>query len=146
VFFVLGVYGWVRWARGGSGEAPMPVRLMTRRERVVVALATLLATLLVTALLARLTDSPVPLPDATVLTLSLAATWGQAEKALESWWLWIAVDVVSVPLYWSRALYPTSLLYVVFGLLCVVGLRRWSRELAQQTSRTEPTSLPEAAS
>lgn len=61
--------------------------------------------------------------------LSLAATWGQAEKRSESWWIWIAVDVISVPLYASRALYPTAGLYVIFGALCVLGLRSWSREL-----------------
>jgi nicotinamide mononucleotide transporter len=132
VFFVLGVYGWVRWARGTSGDAPLPVRRMPARERTFVAGATFAATAIATAWLALGTDSPAPLADASVLTLSLAATWGQADKAIESWWLWIAVDAVSVPLYWSRALYPTALLYVVFGALCVVGLRRWGLELAER--------------
>jgi nicotinamide mononucleotide transporter len=82
-------------------------------------------------LLSRHTDSPVPVADATVTGLSLAATYGQARKLVESWWIWIAVDVVSVPLYISRGLYPTAALYFVFGCLCVAGLRSWRRELSQ---------------
>jgi nicotinamide mononucleotide transporter len=78
----------------------------------------------------------VPAWDASVLTLSLAATYGQARKLLESWWIWIAVDVLSIPLYLVRGLYPTAALYAVFLALCVVGLRSWMRELTP--SRPEP--------
>jgi nicotinamide mononucleotide transporter len=75
--------------------------------------------------LARHTDSPVPFWDASVLVLSLGATWAQAKKLLESWGLWIVVDAISVPLYLSRELVPTALLYGIFGVMCVVGLHGW---------------------
>ena len=129
VFFVLGCYGWWRWARGVSG-APLVVRRTRGREWLVMATAVIAATGMLATWLAHKTDSPAPLADASVLTLSLAATWGQAEKLLESWWIWIAVDVISVPLYVSRGLYPTAGVYVLFGVLCVVGLRRWARDLS----------------
>ena len=129
VFFALGCYGWWRWARGVEG-APLAVRRTRPREWAVLAALVVVATGGLAAWLAHHTDSPVPLADAIVFTLSLAATWGQAEKLLESWWFWIAVDVVSVPLYVSRGLYLTAAVYVVFGVLCVVGLRRWARDLS----------------
>jgi nicotinamide mononucleotide transporter len=44
--------------------------------------------------------------------------------------VWIAVDVISVPLYISRGLYPTAAVYAVFLMLCIKGLRDWSRDLA----------------
>ena len=75
------------------------------------------------------TDSPAPFTDAAVTSLSLAATWGQAKKVLESWWIWILVDLISVPLFVYRGLYPTAALYAVFLVLCVFGLRAWSREV-----------------
>jgi nicotinamide mononucleotide transporter len=83
----------------------------------------------------------VPLWDAAVLCLSLAATYGQARKLLESWWTWIAVDVLSVPLYVVRGLYPTAALYAVFLALCVCGLRAWSRELAAARPGAAPESV-----
>ena len=114
------------------------MRRTTGREWAWIALATLVAQAAVTLLLAHHTDSPAPLWDASVLTLSLAATDGQTQKMIESWWLWIAVDVISVPLYVSRHLYPTALLYVVFGVICVNGLRSWRRALAIPPPGTIP--------
>jgi nicotinamide mononucleotide transporter len=127
IFAVLGVYGWWAWARG-SGESA-PVRRCRAWEWAVLVPATAAATVFAAGWLARHTDSPVPRWDATVLCLSLAATYAQARKILESWWLWIAVDVLSVPLYLIRGLYPTAALYALFLGLCVVGLRAWARAL-----------------
>jgi len=129
VFFVLGCYGWWRWLRPRRDGSRVAVRRVLPREAWSVLAGVAVSTVLVSVWLARGTDSPAPLADAGVLTLSLAATWGQTQKLLESWWIWILVDVVSVPLYMSRGLYPTALVYAGFGVLCVIGLRSWSREL-----------------
>jgi nicotinamide mononucleotide transporter len=140
VFFTLGVYGWWMWVFGGSaGRNSLPVRRTTTMEWIWLGAATLAATAIVTYVLGNHTDSPVPLWDASVLTLSLAATYGQTQKTIESWWLWIAVDVISVPLYISRHLYPTAVLYVIFGLICVKGLIDWQRSLGG-ARLAQPTS------
>ena len=134
IFFILGCYGWWRWQRKTTG-VPLVVRRTRAIEWKVLAALVVVATAALAAWLAHATDSPAPLADATVLSLSLAATWGQAEKLVESWWIWIAVDVISVPLYVSRSLYPTAGLYVIFGILCVFGLRGWSRTLHAEAAR-----------
>ncbi len=131
-FFVLGCYGWWRWMqRGATGEVLRVRRTSAREWKVLVGLV-VAVTAGLAAWLAHATDSPAPIADASVLALSLAATWGQAEKLVESWWIWITVDVISVPLYISRSLYPTAGLYVIFGILCIVGLRNWTRTLRAQ--------------
>ncbi|HVV85439.1 MAG TPA: nicotinamide riboside transporter PnuC [Kofleriaceae bacterium] len=142
-FFVLGCYGWWAWSTAGATGAPgatgaaVRVRRTRRHEWLVLAVLVALGTAGWTWFLARHTDSPVPLADASVVTLSLAATWQQAQKQFDMWWVWITVDVISVPLYVSRGLYPTALVYVVFGALCVVGLRDWRRELAAAEAEAE---------
>ena len=128
LFFVLGIYGFWKWLRGVNGTA-LPVRRVRPREAMWMGGLTVLGICSVSAFLAHHTPSPAPLWDASVLSLSIAATYGQAQKLIESWWMWILVDLISVPLYVSRALYPTALLYVVFGCLCVLGLRAWRRDL-----------------
>ena len=56
---------------------------------------------------------------------SLVAQWLTARKRLESWWFWIVIDLVAIPLYASRQLYFFAGLYFVFLALCVLGEREW---------------------
>jgi nicotinamide mononucleotide transporter len=134
VFTALGLYGWWSWRFGGAQGGELGLRRATRAEVALTGGASLAATALSALVLAGATDSPVPIWDSSVLVLSLAATWAQARKILESWWVWIAVDVISVPLYIARGLYPTALLYALFLALCVVGLRRWTVLLREQAA------------
>ena len=70
-----------------------------------------------------------PWPDAATTAVSLLATYGQTRRLVESWWLWIAVDVVYVPLYGYKDLWLTAVLYLAFLALCVLGLRAWRQAL-----------------
>jgi nicotinamide mononucleotide transporter len=45
--------------------------------------------------LTRLTDSPVPVRDSFITSLSIIATWMLARKIYEHWFLWIVVNFVS---------------------------------------------------
>ncbi|MFE5487962.1 nicotinamide riboside transporter PnuC [Streptomyces sp. NPDC056527] len=130
VFITLAVYGWWTWTHGGGpGSETLPVRRTSRTEWTWLLTAGVVGTAALTLLLDRATDSTVPFWDALTTALSLMATYGQCRKRLESWWLWIAADIVYVPLYAYKELYLTSLLYVGFMTLCVLGLRSWSRDL-----------------
>jgi nicotinamide mononucleotide transporter len=129
-FAALAAYGWWQWAAPHRGDT-VRVRRTTVREWSVLSVLTGVGTLIVAYCLRDHTDSPAPLWDASVATLSLAATYGQTKKLLESWLIWIAVDLLSIPLYAWRGLYPTTLLYVLYLLLCVGGLRRWRLQLKQ---------------
>lgn len=128
IFAALAIYGWWVWIFGGGERDSLEVRHASRREMAALAMAGLLVTTLVAMALDRGTDSTVPLWDALVLAMSLVATYGQAHKVIESWWVWIAVDLVSIPLYVSRGLLLTAFLYSVFLALCVIGLRSWLRD------------------
>jgi nicotinamide mononucleotide transporter len=138
VFAVVGVYGWILWGRRRSGVGDpregLPVRRATGSERIWgVGLAVLL-TAAAAFFLHATTDSTVPIPDAFVLAASLLATWGQARKVIEQWWVWIAVDTVSIPLYMSKGLWLTAILYTGFLALCIDGLRRWNKELRDNSA------------
>ncbi|WP_338675689.1 nicotinamide riboside transporter PnuC [Streptomyces sp. SCSIO 30461] len=136
VFITLAAYGWRTWTHGGGpGSGALPVRRTTRTEWAWLLAAGAVATFALTLLLDRATDSAVPFWDALTTALSLMATYGQCRKRLESWWLWIAADVVYVPLYAYKELYLTALLYAGFLALCVSGLRSWSRDQEEADQR-----------
>ncbi len=138
-FAVLAVYGWWSWTQGRAviGEA-LPITRTTPLQWITLGVVGVAATAVLWQVLTAHTSSTVPFPDALTTVLSLLATWGQARKKVESWWLWIAADVIYVPLYHHKNLTLTALLYVVFGLLCLAGLRAWRRQLRVETARRAP--------
>jgi nicotinamide mononucleotide transporter len=83
-------------------------------------------TLLIWSVLVQLRGSVPPL-DALITALSLCAQWQLNRRQVSSWIWWIAVDLISVPLYWSRGLYLIAGLYVIFLAICVHGLQNWRR-------------------
>lgn len=125
VYVALGFYGWWSWLHGGVQHGPLRVRSTTAAEWRGLAAAGVLLTAGLWLFLDRFTGSTVPLPDALTTALSLLATYGQTRKLVESWWLWIAADLIYIPLYGYKDLWLTAVLYVAFLILCVFGLRAW---------------------
>jgi len=129
VYIALAVAGWIRWIRWIRGRAgnPLPVTGTSPEEWRWLAGTGIVGTAALTVLLHTATSSTVPFWDAVTTALSLLATWGQVNKRWESWLLWIAADLVYVPLYLHKGLTLTALLYVGFLVLCVRGLLEWRR-------------------
>lgn len=129
-FFVLGAYGWWSWVRTRAMAGLLPVTRASLAEAGIVIVLALVFTVLAASTLMAWTDSPAPWPDASVLVLSLLATWAQAKRRIESWVLWIVVDLISIPLYWSRSLPLTAILFAIFLVICIAGLVSWKKRLA----------------
>jgi nicotinamide mononucleotide transporter len=52
-------------------------------------------------------------------------TWLLGRKFVENWTVWIAVNAFSVALFGYKQLWLTVILYALFTLLSVAGLRSW---------------------
>lgn len=140
IFAIIAVYGWYNWTRGAKNtelKNDLPIRNLTDNELIWGFTAIILGTVLVGAALSFATNSTVPIPDAFILAASLAATYGQAKKIFQHWYVWIAVDVVSIPLYFSKGLALTAILYVGFLGLCIYGLIDWKKSMKAQETREE---------
>ncbi len=123
VFFVLSVQGWIQWMLASSKEDAKPKPI--RKGDFVLGLAIVCAlTLVLREVLIRL-GGAAPWPDAFVTSASIWAQWLLNRKSVSTWVWWIAVDIVSIPLYWSRQLPLIALLYVLFLVLCIQGWYRW---------------------
>lgn len=131
VYIALAVWGWRNWVQGRAGET-LAVTGTTGTEWVWLAGAGIAGTGALMLLLDTATSSTVPFWDAVTTVLSLLATWGQATKRWESWLLWIAADLIYIPLYLHKGLTLTALLYAGFLLLCVRGLLAWRRSRATE--------------
>jgi nicotinamide mononucleotide transporter len=97
----------------------------------------MLRTLLVTAVAAipsyyilRELNDAAPNWDGLVFVGSMAAIWLQARKYVQNWYLWIAVDLVAIPFYYSQANLGLALLYLAYMLMCFWGLYTWRNDVA----------------
>jgi nicotinamide mononucleotide transporter len=138
VYMILGAYGWWTWLRVTPGRAELAITRTSHQTWAWLIPTTGAAAIALAFFLARFTDSTVPGWDGFTTALSLAAIYGQSRKYVESWWIWIAADVIYIPLYIYKNLRLTSVLYLVFLTLCVIGLREWRRALAMHD--VEPTA------
>ena len=129
-FLAVSVYGWVRWAQfrrshQGEGVGVRPRWAGTSGRLQLLAGAVVLTTVFY-FVLSQL-GSWGPLADAWILTGSILATYGMARGWVEFWLIWIAVDIVGVPLLLRANFYPSAILYAVYGVFCVVGFIAWLR-------------------
>lgn len=130
VFFaIISIYGWYQWLRGGQQHVGLKVTRVPPWLAGLLAAAAVVATIGLGWYLDTRTEDRQPYVDAGVSIVSLAAQWMMARKYLETWAIWIAVNVVSVPLFLVRGEYPTAIQYAVFLGLAVSGLRQWHRSL-----------------
>jgi nicotinamide mononucleotide transporter len=127
LFFVAtAVVGWWRWLRGEQGSS-LPVRHSSVALVVLSALGGLAVTLAYGWLLHRFTDAYAPFLDSAILAFSVLGQLLLIDRRVENWWCWLLVNTVAVPLYATRGLHLTSLLYAGFWVNALVSLRRWQR-------------------
>ena len=131
VYLVLSVYGWYQWLHGGEQKTELHVSRASPRLLATLAVLNLVAWVALAAIL-RQTDAALPWLDALLTTTSLIAQWMMTRKILQNWLLWIAVDIVYVPMFISQHLYATALLYAAFLVLAVMGFVEWRRSIATQ--------------
>ncbi len=68
-----------------------------------------------------------PYLDTFTTGAAFAAMWLMANKKLENWPVWIAVNLVSVPLYFVKGFGFTGLQYFIFLILAILGYREWTQ-------------------
>lgn len=136
-YLIISCLGWYWWAKGtglraqsaGQEKQELQVTRLKLRTGVVLAIVFVLLYSVMWLILTRLTDSPVPVRDAFITSLSIIATWMLARKIYEHWYLWIVVNFVSAVLFLTRGLYPTVLLYLVYGVMSFAGLSVWKKTI-----------------
>lgn len=124
---VLAAYGWVQWMRGRRERAEVPVRWASWRERALLLAALAAGTLAFAALLQWWLGSWNPILDSYIFVGSLGATFAQAKGWVEFWFVWIAVDLVGVPLAAMHGLVVSGAVYGIYLAMCVAGIRQWAR-------------------
>lgn len=140
-FFVTNVLGWWRWLHPKESEEDahrqLKVSWMSARQRTLLVVAGIAGTFFMGVLAARLhhwlpglfsQPSAAPFLDSFITVMSIVTTFYMIEKKIESWLVWIVVDIVATYLYFVRDIKFYSLLYLLFTFIAAYGLYNWWRE------------------
>jgi nicotinamide mononucleotide transporter len=133
IYAGLQLYGWWQWTRAGAAQAGRQVTALNTRSMVRGLAIGAVGSMLLGAAMAHWTDAAQPWLDAALTGFSLVAQWWMAQKRVQCWPLWIAVDVIFVGLFIYKDLYLTAALYGLFTLLAVQGWREWRADPALRT-------------
>ena len=110
VYIGMNAYGWYTWLssskmRPGTQTTELAVTRTPHQTWMWLLPSIGVAALALARFLANYTDSTVPHWDGLTTSISLAAIYGQSKKLVESWWLWIAADLIYIPLYLYKSLW-----------------------------------------
>lgn len=144
VFIALNGLGLFWWLRGGADRHGVQIAALSARQLAACLAAVAGIALAIHSGLTRWTDSTVAGWDAITTALSLVAQFMLARKWIANWWLWIAADLIYIPLYIHKNLYLTAGLYSVFLVMCIIGLREWQRAAkAAEAAKSARADNPE---
>jgi nicotinamide mononucleotide transporter len=127
-FFAAQLHGLASWLRAPKDDGLVAVRRLPRRGWPVVMLAGTAASALLAVLLMQ-TDAAAPISDGAVAAWSLVAQLLTNGRMIESWPLWVGINIVSIGLYASQALWVTAALYGAFLLIALWSWQLWRKAL-----------------
>lgn len=143
-FVATGMLGWWKWLRGNHGE-PLPITHATVRNLLWTVPLGVGATAAYGALLHLYTNAYAPFFDSAVLVFSVIGQVLMMQRRVENWAFWLLVNSIAVPLYYSRGLVLTSVLYAGFWINAVVSWINWRRLAARQAGEAKAGCAPASA-
>ena len=119
------------WLRGGENNTEKPVSHVPRKLLYVTVPIFVISVIVLRIVLIEI-NGAAPFWDSLSTIMSLTAHLYLMQRYTESWYIWIAVDIIYIPLYASRGLYLTSILYIGLLLMSINGLINFRQILAEK--------------
>jgi nicotinamide mononucleotide transporter len=139
-FYYIGncFYGWYSWKKAEGEKKELEVSYATGKAWLEAILIIAAGGALLGFVMSRIhiylptlfpQSAVYPYIDATATVMGFVAAALSAQRKIESWCLWICVNIICIGLYYARDVRFVMLLYVFFLALAVNGLITWGREL-----------------
>ena len=138
VYYVaMAVYGWFAWqavttATNNTQPVEAPIVQWQPGKHFQWLLLITVLTLCSGTYLNQYTDAAFPYLDSLTTWSSLLATWMIANKVLEHWIYWFAIDFISMLLYINKGLYFTAALFAAYVVIVVFAYLHWRKLFQQQ--------------
>lgn len=134
-YFVMSVYGWIMWTRKVDESKQRPITFSGNKDYIISAAMFVFSVFFILFLLKYFKaddeaywSTGIPYIDIFTTSIFIVAMWQMAMKKVENWIFWIIGDVISVPLYYYKDLHFTSIQFIVFLIIAVMGYFEWKKK------------------
>ena len=130
-FFSMSIYGWYFWSRKKDEVFINQVSTINRNEikyLFVPAISSLIFIYFVYDYFDKWNNWTAYVDNITT-AIFFVAMWLMARRKIESWIFWIIGDLITVPLYFYKGLTISSIQYIIFLILAVLGYISWKKIL-----------------
>jgi nicotinamide mononucleotide transporter len=130
IYIFLQGLGWYNWKYGGSNHEALRVTQITKGAYWIG--LTVVVSFSLGLFMQTKTDASFPYEDAFITVASLIAQYLMIKKIIQSWLFWIIVDIVAIVIYAYKGLYFTTVLYLLFLIMAVIGYLEWRKAFNEE--------------
>ena len=153
-YTIMSIYGWILWYKSSEDHIHVEVSSTKKKEWIFAAILFVISVFLVTLLyyfkpfifnnfsMANVNLGLYHLDwanwlDVFTTAIFLVGMWLMAKRKIENWIFWIIGDIIVVPMMIYKGLGITSLQYLVFTAMAIVGYLEWKKSIS-----TKENSIP----
>lgn len=127
-YTVMSIYGWYVWSRKKEGKV-LPISFNNKKDWIISITFFFISWVVLYYILKNHTNSTVPWGDSFASAAAYTGMWQMARKKVENWVWWIITNLASIPLYFYKHAVFTSVQYLVFLILAIMGLVTWIKKV-----------------
>ena len=143
-YSIMSIYGWFLWNKSKEDKVHVSVAWTSKKEWKTATLLFLISCLFVITIyyFKPYLDSPTSndMPslglyhldwanwtDIFTTSIFLVGMWLMAKQRIENWFFWILGDFICIPMMISKGLGITSVQYLVFTIMAIIGYVSWKK-------------------
>ena len=134
-FVLMSIYGWYYWAQKKDGETLNKVSRTSTNEYYFILMLGIISLVSIYFIYNYYDkwNSWTAYVDNVTTAIFFIAMYLMARRKVESWIFWIIGDMITIPLYFYKGLTISSIQYLIFLILAILGYISWKKILNNST-------------
>ena len=131
----MSIYGWYYWSRKKDEVVINNISKLYKKEYLQLVLLALGSLIFIYFIYEQFDkwNSCTAYVDTITTAIFFVAMWLMAKRKVESWIFWIIGDIITVPLYFYKGLTISSIQYLIFTVLAILGYLSWKKILLKNS-------------
>lgn len=147
-YSIMSIYGWILWSKSSTDHIHVEVSAATKKDWTLATILFVVSLFLVTVIYYykpfidnQFSFANVELGlyhldwanwlDVFTTAIFLVGMWFMAKRKVENWIFWIIGDLICIPMMVHKGLGITSVQYLVFTVMAIIGYIQWNKSLKQ---------------